>query len=1014
VYHFSMAGRMDRRIVLTLVLLVFPAVVSYSQFCSTVTDEAFIARFDAMIEADSRARQFAFDSSTVEIPVTFHIERQNGTPVLSEDELLGALEGTNLWYRRANVRFVVCGSPVYFESDVGPRMNKQTVNVELRRQSSGCGSTIGNWVLINLNCTRTLLNILSHELGHVLGLPHTHGMSNEFPTDELVDGSNCATAGDRICDTPADPNLLGLVDGACVYTGTARDANGMSYAPLTDNIMSYTSSPCADSLTPLQLARIRSVALASSYSCCQVAVPVVSDTLICVGSHAVLHASAASGTFAWYEVPEGGTPVAFGADFTTPLLEMTTVWYVETRDSCVSPRMPVVVRVEPASGVITEGARLVQDIDTTGSSGPVDLHVVGDRLVFRTNTGVWATDGRGNSAYPLLTHTRNGSTTIPSIMPFQDMVLIGLNDLTAGPALWRADPKTGAHSELMRFGARGGFSNFQITDAGAYAVFMLNDGSGGTELWRTDGTTPGTQRIAELEESNPFRPFYFTALNGLVVFSAGDQQHGTELWATDGTREGTGMLADIWQGPNSSSPSEMTVFHGRVYFAAADSAMGLELWETDGTIELCHRITDINPRSGPSQISNLAALSDLLAFSATSWSSNYEPYVCDGTAQGTRQIGEICSSHGSFPSQFVEYNGLIYCAADAGNGEELWALDPAGVLKPRKVRDINPRFSAAISSLIVWNGLMYFSATDDEHGKELWRSDGTEGGTFMLWDIDTLGSSGSSPLGMTPFGGGLYFSAFELTTGWELYALTAREFSACSGESTLLIAHNPIGIVRWYELENSAAPCAVGAQWMTPPLTQSRVYWADLTVGGCTSVRRPITVTVLAPLPLVRDTAVVPGSDLQLRAFAASGIVEWRRDSASAIPLSTGTTVQLTDLQSDTTLWVGSVEGNCRSPRIPVHVFVRTVGVESLPEPVTFRVYPQPVRSVLSLYGPLTGDRTDLVIYDMLGREVLHSTETVDPGGRLQLDVSSLPDGQYLAVSSAPGGLRSVRFIKLH
>ena len=81
--------------------------------------------------------------------------------------------------------------------------------------------------------------IAAHELGHALGLPHTHDVITEA---ELVDGSNCGTAGDFICDTPADPNLgqAGMVDYAtCNYIGTATDANGQPYAPLVDNIMSY-------------------------------------------------------------------------------------------------------------------------------------------------------------------------------------------------------------------------------------------------------------------------------------------------------------------------------------------------------------------------------------------------------------------------------------------------------------------------------------------------------------------------------------------------------------------------------------------------------------------------------------------------------------------------------------------------------------------------------------------------------------------------------------------------------
>ncbi len=93
--------------------------------------------------------------------------------------------------------------------------------------------------------------ITAHEVAHVLGLPHTHDVITEA---ELVDGSNCATAGDYICDTPADPNLglAGMVEyGSCEYIGTVTDANGDPYAPMVHNVMSY--SPCVNTLlTPGQ------------------------------------------------------------------------------------------------------------------------------------------------------------------------------------------------------------------------------------------------------------------------------------------------------------------------------------------------------------------------------------------------------------------------------------------------------------------------------------------------------------------------------------------------------------------------------------------------------------------------------------------------------------------------------------------------------------------------------------------------------------------------------------------
>lgn len=80
---------------------------------------------------------------------------------------------------------------------------------------------------------------LSHEMGHYFGLSHT--FETKFGA-ELVNGSNCATAGDQICDTPADPNTA--AGGDCNFATMAKDANGQYYRPYTNNIMSYFPDAC--------------------------------------------------------------------------------------------------------------------------------------------------------------------------------------------------------------------------------------------------------------------------------------------------------------------------------------------------------------------------------------------------------------------------------------------------------------------------------------------------------------------------------------------------------------------------------------------------------------------------------------------------------------------------------------------------------------------------------------------------------------------------------------------------
>ncbi|TXD80997.1 hypothetical protein ESY86_19560 [Subsaximicrobium wynnwilliamsii] len=124
-------------------------------------------------------------------------------------------------------------------------------------------------------------HIVSHEMGHVLFLWHTFRGTNIPELEngdfcpELVDGSNSDICGDYVTDTPADPNMTYNVDASCQWLGSGTDANGDSYDPDEQNIMSYSTPQCMSYFTPLQGLRMRNAIATLPFlqqtleSCCE-------------------------------------------------------------------------------------------------------------------------------------------------------------------------------------------------------------------------------------------------------------------------------------------------------------------------------------------------------------------------------------------------------------------------------------------------------------------------------------------------------------------------------------------------------------------------------------------------------------------------------------------------------------------------------------------------------------------------------------------------------------------------
>jgi ELWxxDGT repeat protein len=75
------------------------------------------------------------------------------------------------------------------------------------------------------------------------------------------------------------------------------------------------------------------------------------------------------------------------------------------------------------------------------------------------------------------------------------------------------------------------------------------------------------------------------------------------------------------------------------------------------------------------------------------------------------------------------------------------------------VKDACPGEMGHVSFPYVFNNKIYYLGYDEQHGNELWVSDGTTAGTKMLVDINTNGQEESNPINFTGGSNKLYFMA---------------------------------------------------------------------------------------------------------------------------------------------------------------------------------------------------------------------------------------------------------------
>lgn len=158
---------------------------------------------------------------------------------------------------------------------------------------------------------------------------------------------------------------------------------------------------------------------------------------------------------------------------------------------------------------------------------------------------------------------------------------------------------------------------------------------------------------------------------------------------------------------------------------------------------------------------------------------------------GTPGAGELVADYHQGNDLFIAYpmtitmnNVLYFLGNDGVSGLELWRTDgtTAGTYL---VKDINPGIESCIlftsdkQYFAELNGFIYFGAAEPVNGAELWKSDGTEAGTTLVANIDTseaiVPNFGSNPAFLYEYNGAVYFSAQRPVDGRELWKTDGTE-----------------------------------------------------------------------------------------------------------------------------------------------------------------------------------------------------------------------------------------------
>lgn len=273
-----------------------------------------------------------------------------------------------------------------------------------------------------------------------------------------------------------------------------------------------------------------------------------------------------------------------------------------------------------------------------------------------------------------------------------------------------------------------GYSEFQQVGSKVYyPFFVLQESSFKYQLWSTQGDIASTTKVlTEIDSDTNYTVESLTKLDNNLYFIS----YANNLQKV--SRLDTISLTVSHISNASFAIQNLQVKNHKIYYSIYDNGM-LNFYENNGSIA-----------------------SQKLLFSIPGY-YGYKIHIGTSKIYVSRQID---------PTEDVIH----------------WVYD-GNTLK--KINDLIPNvyMGSLANSIEVIGDTFCFSASDGQHGYELWRTDGTIEGTYLLKDINTKPAS-SYPKPMFGLGNYMYFMADDISRGnevWRTDGTTTTLFADING-----------------------------------------------------------------------------------------------------------------------------------------------------------------------------------------------------------------------------------------
>ncbi len=664
--------------------------------------------------------------------------------------------------------------------------------------------------------------------------------------------------------------------------------------------------------------------------------PTPTNTQICAGTTATLNSNLSSGTVNWYNAPIATTPIFTGFNYTIPLLNANTTYYVQNFvNGCPSARVPVTVTVvAPPAAPTVNGATICAGqtvtLNATATSGV---------------TFVWFTTATGGTSVftgnPFTTPTLNNNTTYyveaqvgSCNSTTRTSVTVTVNPTPAAPTAAGTTICSGQTTTLNATAPANVTFNWYAAATGG--ISLLNSAS-----YTTPALTANTTYYVDANNGNctSTRTAVTVTVNqppvqptvAAVSICVGET-------ATLNATAPSGATFNWYDAPNAGNLLQ-TGNSFTTPVLNTNTTYYVEAFNGCTSARTAVLVTVNTPPAIPTAADITICSGQTATLTATTPTG--VTFLWFSTPSG----GSILSSGNTFTTQPLNNTTTFYVASETV-GCPPSARTPVAVnVEP------TPNEPTVENATICSGETATLNATAPTGVSFEWFADAAGGAVIQNnASFTTIALTATTTyyvaavLGNCPSAR----TAVAVTVNQPPLLPTVNNVTICEGETATLNATSSAGaIINWYDATTGGNLLFSGNDFTTPALTTNTSYFVQAEAAGCpptNTVEVVVTVLPTPAAPVAADVTVCSGNTTILTATAADSgaTIQWHDDISQGTVLSSEANFITAELFVTTTFYASAQLGNCpSSQRTPVVVNV-------LPTPLAaFSSEPELTRTVM-------------------------------------------------------------------